>query len=194
MRPIQILLDFYPSSSKTFELLLVHGRCVAAKALSIAQNLPALNLDTPFIEEASLLHDIGIFLTHSPDIGCTGIHPYVCHGYLGRALLEKRGFFRHALVCERHVGVGLSEADIDRGKLPLPRRDMRPVSIEEEIICYADKFFSKSGSGNGKEKPMADILLGLAPYGRDKVDRFLSWAGRFGNPTVSGTPTRKDLY
>ena len=136
--------------------------------------------------------DIGIFLTHTPDLGCTGVHPYVCHGYLGRELLEEKGLFRHALVCERHVGVGISAADIHREKLPLPARDMRPVSIEEEIICYADKFFSKSKTGNGKEKSVADILIGLAPYGRDKVDRFLSWVDRFGNPRAPDAPMREE--
>jgi uncharacterized protein len=192
MKPVDILREFYNPSSGTFKMLLFHGRAVAAKALAIANSLPDLSLDTKFINEAALLHDIGIFLTHTPALGCTGIHPYVCHGYLGRELLEKKGCFRHALVCERHVGVGISPADIRDEHLPLPLRDMRPVSLEEEIICYADKFFSKSETSNGKEKPIADILAGLAPYGRDKVDRFLSWRDRFGNPKAIKTPMREE--
>jgi len=192
MKPVDILREFYDPSPKTFEMLLAHGRAVAAKALAIANSLPALGLDTPFIKEAALLHDVGIFLTHTPNLGCTGVHPYVSHGYLGRELLEKKGLFCHALVCERHVGVGISAAEIDREKLPLPKRDMRPVSIEEEIICYADKFFSKSDGGNGKEKTVEAILRELAPYGLDKTDRFLSWVDRFGNPTPQVTPMRKE--
>jgi len=187
MKPIDILREFYDPASRTFALLLAHGAAVAAKAIAIAKQLPALNLDVPFIEEAALLHDIGIFLTDTPALGCTGVHPYVCHGYLGRELLEKKGLYRHALVCERHVGLGISEADIDRQKLPLPKRDMRPVSIEEEIICYADKFFSKSDTLIGKEKSISDILTEVAPHGRDKTDRFLSWVDRFGNPTILNT-------
>jgi uncharacterized protein len=192
MKPLETLREFYDPASITFKMLLAHGRAVAAKALSIANKLPAPHLDAPFIEEAALLHDIGIFLTRTPALGCTGVHPYVCHGYLGRELLEGKGLFRHALVCERHVGVGISVEDIHREKLPLPQRDMRPVSIEEEIICYADKFFSKSETGNGKEKSVADILTELAPYGQDKVDRFLSWVDRFGNPKALGTPAREE--
>ena len=61
-----------------------------------------------------MLHDIGIFLTHAPQIGCHGDKPYICHGYLGRELLEKEGFPRHAIVCETHVGVGLTIADIEK--------------------------------------------------------------------------------
>jgi len=53
-----------------------------------------------FIEEAALLHDIGIFNTNLPKIGCYGRHPYISHGYLGRELLENEGLAAHALVCE----------------------------------------------------------------------------------------------
>jgi uncharacterized protein len=182
MEPIDILRQYYDPASKTFEILLAHGRAVAAKSVAIANQLPGIGLDVAFIEEAALLHDIGIFLTYTPALGCTGAHPYVCHGYLGRELLDKEELFRHALVCERHVGVGISEADIDRQHLPLPKRDMRPVSIEEEIICYADKFFSKSTALTGKEKAIADILTELAPHGHHKANRFLTWVDRFGNP------------
>lgn len=192
MNPVDILREFYDPASSTFKMLLIHGRAVAAKALAVAGSLPGLNLDERFLEEAALLHDIAIFQTHTPSMGCTGIHPYIRHGYLGRELLENKGLFRHALVCERHVGVGISVADIDRNHLPLPHRDMRPVSIEEEIICYADKFFSKSKNGNGKEKSIANILAGLAPYGQDKVDRFLSWVDRFGNPKAPDASMREE--
>lgn len=180
MDPIRLLEEFYDPGSMTFDVLLTHGRLVAAKALSVADSLsPRLKTDRAFIEEAALLHDIGIFLTNTPDLGCTGPHPYVCHGYLGGELLEKKGLWRHARVCDRHVGVGISAAEIRQLSLPLPERDMRPVSIEEEIICYADKFFSKSNTGGSREKSVPDILLSLTPYGQDKVNRFAAWVQRF---------------
>ena len=87
---------------------------------------------------------------------------------------------RHGLVCERHVGVGISAEDIRRFDLPLPVRDMRPVTVEEQIICYADKFFSKNGSDTPCEKSVAEILESLKPYGADKVERFLGWMELFG--------------
>lgn len=104
---------------------------------------PELNLDTVFLEEAAMLHDIGIFLTHAPGIQCFGTEPYICHGYLGAGLVRKEGFPRHALVCERHTGAGLSLKDIMDQKLPVPHREMLPVSMEEQVICFADKFFRK---------------------------------------------------
>ena len=56
---------------------------------------------------------------------------------------------------------------------------MQPVSIEEQIICYADKFFSKNGNGKGKEKTVDRIIEQLARYGEDKVRRFQQWVDLF---------------
>ncbi|MEZ4602993.1 MAG: hypothetical protein R2861_06175 [Desulfobacterales bacterium] len=39
----------------------------------------------------------------------------------------------------------MSVDEIQTHHLPLPLRSMVPVTLEEEIICYADKFFSKKG-------------------------------------------------
>lgn len=44
---------------------------------------------------------------------------------------------------ERHTGIGVSIKDIEKDKIPLPKREMIPVSIEKKIICFADNFFSK---------------------------------------------------
>lgn len=91
-----------------------------------------------------MIHDIGIFLTNAPRISCLGSFPYICHGYLGADLMRKEGFPKHALVCERHTGAGISLSDIEQQNLPLPKRDLRPVSLEEQLICFADKFYSKT--------------------------------------------------
>ena len=126
-----------------------------------------------------MLHDIGIFETDSPELGCSGKHPYICHGYLGRKILENKGFWQHALVCERHVGIGITAEDIKLNNLPLPLRNMIPVSVEEQIICYADKFFSKNGEMDSNEKSVEDILTTLRRYGSVKVLRFQKWIHLF---------------
>jgi len=79
------------------------------------------------------------------------------------------------------VGVGISAADVLRFNLPLPERDMVPVSIEEQIICFADKFYSKNGNGgrNAREKSVAEISGSLKKYGQDKVHRFQKWVEMF---------------
>ena len=181
MAPLEILAKFYDRRSKTFGILVDHGRQVGQKAMAAAAKVAHLNPDLDFIHNAALLHDIGIMLTDSPGFRCHGKHPYICHGFLGRELLDSIRLPQYGLVSERHVGVGISSDDIRSFTLPLPERDMVPVSIEEQIICYADKFFSKNGNGqkqNG-EKPVEHIIQSLVPYGRDKVDRFQKWVEMF---------------
>ncbi len=180
MNPIEIISEFYDPGSSSFHMLVRHGRQVAEKSLGAAERVVHLNPDMAFIQQAALLHDIGIFLTRAPGLGCTGDKPYLCHGVLGRELLEEKELPRHALVCERHVGTGISAADIRRADLPLPHRDMLPLTLEEELICYADKFFSKSTNGNGKEKPVDKILQELSAHGKDKSEKFMAWHSKFG--------------
>ena len=180
MDPIKIIQKFYKVDSKSYKYLTEHGRAVAKKALEVAKKVPHLDPDLKFIEEAAMLHDIGIFLVDAPLIGCFGDKPYICHGYLGRKILEKEGFPKHALVCEKHVGVGLSIQDIERQNLPLPKRDMMPVSIEEEIICFADKFFSKSAEDLSKEKSVDEVRKEQLRFGEDKVKKIDEWLEKFG--------------
>ena len=179
MNPIEILAQYYDLRSETFNILVEHGEQVARKALAAARRVPELKPDLEFINTAAMLHDVGIFLTNSPDLGCSGQHPYICHGVLGGELLKDNGHSELALVCERHVGVGISIADIQRHYLPLPSRDMIPVSIEEQLICYADKFFSKNGTARPAEKSITEIIHNLNRYGPDKVQRFESWVKMF---------------
>lgn len=179
MNPVDIIGEYYKHGSRVYEILITHGEHVAKKALKAAENVSHLNPDLDFIRDAAMLHDIGIFLTNTPKLGCTGRHPYICHGYLGRELLEKKGLHKHALVCERHVGVGITTEDIRQYNLPLPERNMQPVSIEEQIICYADKFFSKNSDSGSEEKSAEDIKLVLEQYGHDKVAKFQSWVDMF---------------
>ncbi|HMA85124.1 MAG TPA: HD domain-containing protein [Desulfosalsimonadaceae bacterium] len=179
IQPIDVISEFYPPGSKLRETLLIHSRAVADRALAIAGRLAHLRPDFAFIREAALLHDIGVYLTNAPSIGCAGKYPYICHGFLGREILEEKGLFRHALVCERHVGVGLTAAEIRSENLPLPEHDMRPVSLEEEIICYADNFFSKKPHLNGRPLAFDSVVENVATYGPGKVDRLLEWAARF---------------
>lgn len=179
MNPLEIIAEFYKPGSESFQILEKHGRQVANKAIDVAKRVPHLKPNLNFINEAAMLHDVGIFETNTPELGCSGKHPYVCHGYLGRKILEKKGVSQHALVCERHVGIGITAEEIKLNNLPLPQRDMIPISIEEQIICFADKFFSKNGEMDSCEKSLEDILNTLRRYGPEKVIRFQKWMRLF---------------
>ena len=177
MKVLDLIDKYYPQDNELKPILNVHSRSVADKALWIAGKHPELNLDTVFLEEAAMLHDIGIFLTHAPGIQCFGTEPYICHGYLGAGLVRKEGFPRHALVCERHTGAGLSLKDIMDQKLPVPHREMLPVSMEEQVICFADKFFSKTHLD--REKTVEGARKSIAKYGDEGLQRFNNWCKLF---------------
>lgn len=177
MNPIDIIKKYYEESSSLYNILMNHSSDVTKKALDIAKKHPELNVDIQFIREAGMLHDIGVFMTNAPFIDCYGEYPYIAHGYLGGELLQKEGLPRHALVSERHTGVGLTAQEIIAQKLPLPHRDMIPISIEEKLICFADCFFSKTHLG--EEKPIELIKSKLAKFGDRSVKQFTEWCELF---------------
>ncbi|MDE6444610.1 MAG: HDIG domain-containing protein [Muribaculaceae bacterium] len=170
---VKNLFDLYYSNDR--ELLatvLTHSECVAGKALDIAR-AKNLDVDLDFVRDAAMLHDIGVVRCDAPSILCRGELPYICHGVEGRKMLDKAGLPRHALVCERHTGSGLTVDDIRRQALPLPLRDLCPVSLEEKLICYADKFFSKSGNLT-QEKDLGKVIRQMEAFGTDSLQRFMA--------------------
>ena len=177
IQPLDIIREYYTLNSLAGQSLLIHSQLVRDKALAIAIRHPEMDLDITFIKEADMLHDIGIFLSNAPDIGCFGEHPYICHGYLGADLLREKGLPRHALVCERHTGTGLTIDMIEEKHLPLPLRDMQPVTLEEKLIAFADKFYSKSNLT--REKKISKIRAEMLFHGKDSADRFDEWCRLF---------------
>ncbi len=177
MQPLDIIRKYYKPDTALYDTLVFHSTAVRDKALTLAARHPELHIDTAFVAEAAMLHDIGIFETNAPNIFCRGTHAYIEHGYLGAELLRREQLPRHALVCERHTGTGLTIEQIVKRQLPVPLRDMRPVSIEEQLICYADKFFSKTHLDD--ETPPAVIRAKLAKFGKDSVRQFDAWQRLF---------------
>jgi uncharacterized protein len=180
INPVEIVKKFYAPDSKAYGLLIAHGQAVCQKAVMIAGRMADVAPDIAFVKESAMLHDIGIFMTYAPELGCFGKHPYICHGYLGSLLLKDLGLPRHARVCETHVGVGLRRREILKNQFPLPARDMLPETMEEQIVCYADKFFSKNNDPATKEKAIEKITQELETMGPDKVKTFLEWMEQFG--------------
>ncbi|PLX85704.1 MAG: phosphohydrolase [Desulfuromonas sp.] len=179
MNPLQLIAKYHPPGSARYRILVDHSTRVARKAVTVAKHIGLADAEVRFVEEAALLHDIGIHFTDAPELGCRGDLPYLAHGYMGRELLESEGLPRHALVCDRHIGVGLSPEDIYRQGLPLPHRDLRPVSREEQIVAYADLFFSKHPDRSHRERSPDQVRSSLARFGPDKVAVFELWHAGF---------------
>lgn len=167
---IKLIDKYYGGAPELRHILVTHSRQVADRALAIIDRHPEWTnasggspVDRQFVEEAAMLHDIGIIFCDAPKIHCHGQHKYIEHGYLGAELLRAEGLPKHALVAERHTGTGITMEQVEREELPIPERDYCPQSLEEKIICYADKFYSKSHLG--EEVALEKIKYNIWKYG-----------------------------
>ena len=179
MNPFALLAKHFGANRPGLDIVYRHSQMVADKALALARGSRSRGLDLEFIVQAALLHDIGVSRVYAPMLHCFGKAPYICHGIIGREIMEAEGFPRHALVCERHIGVGLSLEDIAAQRLPLPDREMSPVTTAERIVALADLFFSKKGGDLEREKSLAQVKGDLLKFGPGKVAIFEGWLQEF---------------
>lgn len=174
-----IIDKYYPAGSRLRDIYLKHSRQVADKAVDIARR-KHLNISLDDVETAAMLHDIGIFMTDAEGIFCYGTHPYIAHGYLGADLLRSEGIPETIVrVAERHTGAGITVEDIKQMGLPLPLRDFMPQSMLERLVCYADKFFSKSG--DMVEKPIERVRQSMLKHSQETLMRFELLNNEFGD-------------
>lgn len=203
---LALLHRYYPEDNALRRMLLHHSRQVCARALQIVERHPELGANRNLVEAGAMLHDIGIFLTDAPGIHCHGTAHYILHGSLGAQLLRNEAkqlkkekqqeeqlkeeqlqaiqlqeelHFYEALarICERHTGTGLTRQTIIEWGLPDPQQDLLPETIEEQIICYADKFYSKSHLE--RERTIPQTLQSLEKFGDEGVEKFRHWTELF---------------
>jgi uncharacterized protein len=177
VKPEELIHRYCKDNSALENVLLKHSFDVANRALKIADNHPEFQIDKQFLYEAAMLHDIGIVYVDAPAIFCYGKEPYIKHGLLGGEILRKEGFPDHARVAERHTGTGLTCQTILQQALPLPPADYVPETLEEQIICYADKFYSKTRLD--EEKTYERALASLRKFGVEGPAVFEEWKRRF---------------
>ncbi|MFW9902194.1 MAG: HDIG domain-containing metalloprotein [Candidatus Thorarchaeota archaeon] len=104
-----------------------HSEKVADKAMEIANKIKKVKVDLDLIEIGALLHDIGRTKTHG-----------FKHALIGGKILRQRGFSEKlARICETHILGGLDKEDAKN--VGLPEKDFLPKTLEEKIICLADK-------------------------------------------------------
>lgn len=173
----------YPGNGPLHHIFVNHSYAVMVAALCLGEGFP---IDREFVTEASWLHDIGINKVNAPQIHCLGDEPYLRHGIIGRKMCDQMGLSEHGLVCERHVGTGLSAQEIRTQSLPLPLRDMLCETLEQRLVCYADQFFSKSGLF---PLSLQEARSRAARHGESPLARFDSFVQEFGPlPPLSFAP------
>jgi len=106
-----------------------HCKTVSKFAVKIAKAFrkKGIDVDIHLVEVSGLLHDIGRSKTHSVD-----------HGIVGGEIAGSFGLPNSVVsIIERHVGGGIPKEEAKR--LGWPARDYLPQTLEEKIVCYADK-------------------------------------------------------
>lgn len=193
MNSVEILHHFIDPNEALYQVVYLHSRAVADFALRLADRHPQWAIDRSLLEDAALLHDIGVVRVDAPSIHCFGSEPYIRHGVLGAAMLRELASDAARLdgdatrlvsrleacarVCERHTGTGLTIRAIEEGGLPLPKQDLSPQTLEEELICFADKFFSKTHLD--QERTPQQARAKLEKFGQESLNRFDNWCERF---------------
>jgi uncharacterized protein len=175
----EIIHKYIAPDSLTYRFYVPHVSLVTAKALEVACRFDLSEEQLRFIEEAAMLHDIGIVRVNQAILGCEGDGPYIRHGIEGRKILEVEGLPEHALVAERHIGVGITKTEIIENNFPLPPRDMLPQSLEEKIISWADLFFGKKRPWQQKSREKIKKNLGKFGDAEEKVKIFEEWSKIF---------------
>lgn len=197
MNSVEILHHFIDPNEALYQVVYLHSRAVADFALRLADRHPQWAIDRTLLEDAAMLHDVGVVRVDAPSIHCFGSEPYIRHGVLGAAMLRELASDAARLVarldgdatrllarleacarvCERHTGTGLTIRAIEEGGLPLPKQDFSPQTLEEELICFADKFFSKTHLD--QERTSQQARARLEKFGQESLDRFDNWCERF---------------
>lgn len=177
---VNLIDRYYPAASTLRDIYMRHCESVARKALDVANGYGSC-LPPSEIWDAAMIHDIGIVACHAPSIECYGQSPYICHGLEGAKILRNEGMGeKWARIALRHTGAGITRDEVIRQKLPLPVDDYLPETELEQLICYADKFYSKSGDMT--EKSLESICRQMERFGPDSMERFMALHRRFSQP------------
>jgi len=178
---LSLIHKYIPADSDVYKYYIVHVTLVTQKSITIAKNLGLSDQQIEFIEEAAMLHDIGIPKVSAPKLGCHGDKPYLQHMTIGKEILLKEGLPKHAEVAEKHTTI--TKEQIIKLKLPLDPKDMFPTFLEGEIIAYSDMFFTKYPELLWREKSYEEVIKTCETEygGGTTTEIFKKWHKKFSN-------------
>jgi uncharacterized protein len=116
---------------------------VTKLSLEIANLLKekGIPIDFELVEIGALLHDIGRSVTHT-----------VQHAVLGAKIAKSASLPDSVVsIIRRHVGGGITTSEAE--SLGWPKDVYVPITIEEKVVCYADKLIE-----NGEQVPI-DVTI-----------------------------------
>jgi len=133
------VIGYVPSKTEAISILqkrnlskniINHVLAVSRKAIKIATQISTIPINLKLVRIGAILHDIGRIRSHDYD-----------HAVLGGQIIREELKFSEQLarIAETHILGGLSKQEaVEFG---LPPKDYLPETIEEKIVCLADKYF-----------------------------------------------------
>jgi uncharacterized protein len=133
------VVGYIPSKSEALTILqkmnlskniINHVLAVSRKAIKIATQINVVPINLKLVRIGALLHDIGRSQSHDYD-----------HAVIGGNIIRKELKFSEQLarIAETHILGGISKEEAKEFGLPL--NEYLPETIEEKIVCLADKYF-----------------------------------------------------
>ncbi len=121
--------------------VIMHCRYVAENAVELALKAveKGFPVDLKLVKSGALLHDIGRAVVHD-----------VRHGVKGAEIARSIGVDERVVrIIENHIGAGIPA--MEASSLGLPEKNYTPTTVEEKIVCYADKLTRGSRMINFRE-------------------------------------------
>jgi putative nucleotidyltransferase with HDIG domain len=137
----QIINKYYPEDNELKRILMVHSRKVADKALEVAKKHPELHLDKAFLEEASMLHDLGKVLIPSKilnkpaKLNVRERKIMNIHSTLGYELLKTQGVSEDVLNLIKY-----HHQNWKHSGYPILTSESKASDLGVQIISIADKY------------------------------------------------------
>lgn len=172
----------YAPNDKVYNLVYGHCQIVSEISLWCADNIAhETKIDKKLLQAACLLHDVGSYAFFDNDGNNLNDRLYPQHAILGAKILEDEGVDnRITSIVATHVLLGLTKKEIIETPWYLPERGYEPNSVEGQLLCYADRFHSKTPTFNAFDT-FHDRLRQNLPL---QAAKFEEWSNRFGMPDI----------
>ncbi|MBN2156566.1 MAG: HDIG domain-containing protein [Candidatus Lokiarchaeota archaeon] len=133
------VIGYIPSKTEAIKILqemnlskniVNHVLAVSRKAIKFATKISAAPVNFKLVRIGAILHDIGRVRSHDYD-----------HAVIGGQIIREELKFSEQLarIAETHILGGISKEEAK--EFGLPPKDYFPESVEEKIVCLADKYF-----------------------------------------------------
>jgi uncharacterized protein len=179
LKEIETLHKKYAPNDRLFDLVFTHCKIVRDIAVQIAID-KKLSVNEELLITGALLHDIGTY-AFIEQFEKTGESKYYQHAVAGYQIVKNEGVPEDVCkIVQHHMRLGLTKEQIKYESLDIPLEDYSPVTTEEEVVMYADKFHSKKPQFNSYES----YLSFIQQFGKEQVVKFESLSKKLGIPEL----------